>query len=128
MPRLLIADGDANLRDFLQEELTYAGFSVVTVCNGAEVIDAIAEPTFDVILLDLSLPGMDGIELIKTLKKTGPNIPILGLTGYVGRGYIAQALELGVSTLTKPVIISNLIEEINAAQTRCNKKSADDLH
>jgi CheY-like chemotaxis protein len=114
-PRLLIADDDADFRDFLNEELTNAGFSVTTVANGADAIVNVAEQTFDMILLDMMMPGMDGIQVIRVLKKIAPRLPVLGLSGYVGRGYMAQATDLNVLTLTKPVVISNLVEEINAA-------------
>ncbi len=114
MPRLLIADDDADLRDFLKDELTSAGFSVFTVGNGADAIVKVAEQPFDLILLDMLMPGLDGVQVIKVLRKISPDVPIIGLTGYVGRGYMAQALDLDVTTLTKPIVIDNLIEEINA--------------
>lgn len=114
MPKILIADDDADLRDFLKDELSNAGFSVQTVANGADAIVKVAEQSFDLILLDMLMPGLDGIQVIKVLKKIASNIPIIGLTGYVGRGYMAQAMDLDVTTLTKPIVISSLIEEINA--------------
>ncbi len=121
MPKLLIADDDADLRDFLKDELTNAGFSVVTVSNGADAIVCVAEEPFDMILLDMLMPGMDGIQVIRVLKKVAPQLPILGLTGYVGRGYMSQAVHLDVPTLTKPIVISNLIEEIHSALKMAQK-------
>ena len=113
-PRLLIADDDADFRDFLNEELTNAGFSVTAVANGADAIVYVTEQTFDMILIDMIMPGMDGIQVIRVLKKVAPHLPILGISGYVGRGYLAQAADFNVPTLTKPVVIANLVEEINA--------------
>jgi CheY-like chemotaxis protein len=114
VPKLLIADDDADLRDFLKEELTNVGFNVSTVGNGADAIVRAAEQSFDLILLDMLMPGLDGIQVIKVLRKIAPHVPIIGLTGYVGRGYMAQAMDLDVTTLTKPIVVTNLIEEINA--------------
>jgi len=113
MPKLLIADDDGDLRDFLKEEFTNAGFSVTAVGNGADAIVKAAEQSFDIILLDMLMPGLDGIQVIRVLRKITPNIPIVGLTGYVGRGYMAHAMDLDVTTLTKPIVVSELIKEIN---------------
>jgi len=123
MTKLLIADDDADLRDFLRIELTNIGYSLVTVGNGADAIIKVAEQSFDIILLDMLMPGLDGIQVIKVLQKIAPNIPIIGLTGYVGRGYMAQALDLNVITLTKPIIVSNLVEEIESIIKQNKKKT-----
>lgn len=114
MTKVLIADDDADLRDFLRDELIGVGYTVVTVANGADAIIKVAEQEFDVILLDMLMPGLDGIQVIKVLQKIAPQLPIIGLTGYVGRGYMAQAMDLNVITLTKPIIVSTLIEEIES--------------
>lgn len=113
MKKLLIVDDDNNLLGYLSEELTDAGFSVKTYDNGADAIVAAAEETFDLILLDMLMPGLDGIQVVRVLQKVAPKVPIIGLTGYVGRGYMSQAMGLGVSILTKPVEIPVLIKEIN---------------
>ena len=123
MTKLLIADDDADLRDFLRNELTNIGYSLVTVGNGADAIIKVAEQSFDIILLDMLMPGLDGIQVIKVLQKIAPQIPIIGLTGYVGRGYMAQALDLNVITLTKPIIVSNLVEEIESIIKQNKKKT-----
>jgi DNA-binding response OmpR family regulator len=113
MKKLLIVDDDNNLLNYLNEELTEAGFRVKTYDNGADAIVAAAEDTFDLILLDMLMPGLDGIQVVRVLQKVAPKVPIIGLTGYVGRGYMSQAMGLGVSILTKPVEIPALVKEIN---------------
>jgi DNA-binding response OmpR family regulator len=112
MAKILIIDDDTNLLKFLSEELTDAGFTVRTVDNGADAIIISAEQHFDMILLDMLMPGLDGIQVIRVLRKVTPGVPIIGLTGYVGRGYMSQALDLGVSILTKPIVFSELAKEI----------------
>ncbi|HPH97019.1 MAG TPA: response regulator [Anaerolineaceae bacterium] len=121
MTKLLVADDDVDVRDFLKEELSKAGFTVVVVGNGADAVVAVAEQAIDLIVLDMLMPGLDGIQVIRVLRKITPNIPIIGLTGYVGRGFMSQALELGVHILGKPVVIPELIKEIN--QALANKKN-----
>lgn len=115
MKRLLIVDDDVNLLSFFQEELQQAGFEVTVKDNGADAIISAAEEEFDLILLDMLMPGLDGIKVTRVLRKIIPNVPIIGLTGYVGRGYLSQAMGLGVPILTKPVVMSDLIHEINRA-------------
>lgn len=115
MPRILIAEDDPDVRSFLEDELTSAGFTVTAVDNGADAVVAAVEQPYDLYLLDMLMPGLDGIQTIRVLKKVTPDIPIIGLTGYVGLGYMAQAAAYGVICLAKPVVIADLIREINEA-------------
>lgn len=113
MQKILIVDDDTTLLDYLREELSELGFDVHTHDNGADAIVATAEQSYDIILLDMLMPGLDGIQVVRVLRKIAPKVPIIGLTGYVGRGYLSQALGLGVSIMTKPVEVSSLVKEIN---------------
>jgi len=115
MPRILIAEDDPDVRSFLEDELTNAGFTVTAVDNGADAVVAAVEQPYDLYLLDMLMPGLDGIQTIRVLKKVTPDVPIIGLTGYVGLGYMAQAAAYGVICLAKPVVIADLIREINEA-------------
>jgi CheY-like chemotaxis protein len=115
MPKILIAEDDADVRTFLQEELAEAGFTVTSVDNGADAVVAAVEEVYDLYLLDMLMPGLDGIQTIRVLKKVTPDVPIIGLTGYVGLGYMARASAYGVICLAKPVVLADLIREINEA-------------
>jgi CheY-like chemotaxis protein len=112
MTKVLIIDDDTNLLTFLSEELVDGGYAVKTIDNGADAIVMSAEQKFDVILLDMLMPGLDGIQVIRVLKKVTPGVPIIGMTGYVGRGYMSQAMDLGVTIMTKPIVFSELAKEI----------------
>ena len=120
MPKILIAEDDADVRLFLQEELTDAGFTVTGVGDGADAVVVAVEESFDLYLLDMLMPGLDGIQTIRVLKKVTPDVPIIGLTGYVGLGYMAQASAYGVICLPKPVVMADLIKEINEAIQSAN--------
>lgn len=115
MAKLLVVDDEADVRNFLKEELSREGFMVNTASNGADAIVAAAEQSYDLIVLDMLMPGLDGIQVIRVLRKVIPGTPIIGLTGYVGRGYMAQASAFGVVCLSKPVVITDLMKEISEA-------------
>lgn len=113
MCRILIAEDQSDLLEMLRDDLTDAGFRVKTVDNGADAVVIAAEERFDLILLDMYMPGLSGIQAIKVLRKLAPRTPIIGLTGYLGRGYMAEAAALGVTCLSKPVALGDLLQEIN---------------
>lgn len=116
MPKkLLIAEDDRELRNFLRDELIDAGFTVTAVKDGAEAVVHAADQSFDLFLLDMMMPGLDGIQTIRVLRKVAPGAPIVGLTGYVGQGFMSQAAAYGVTCLSKPVVMTDLIKEINDA-------------
>ena len=115
MIKILLAEDEADLRLFLQNELTDLGFKVTAVNNGVEAIVAAVEESFDLYLFDMMMPGLDGIHTIRVLRKVTPDVPIVGLTGYVGKGYMAQASSYGVICLSKPIQIEELVREINDA-------------
>ena len=115
MTRLLVVDDDTQLLAFLSEGLVDAGFEVKTLDNGADAIVAAVEEPVDLILMDMLMPGLDGMRVIRVLRKIIPGSPILGLTGYAGMDYTQEAARLGVRILSKPVVFSVLIHEVRQA-------------
>lgn len=115
MPRIMVVEDEKDVREFLHEELSDAGFRVMAVKDGVDAIVTAAEQSFDLVLLDMLMPGLDGIQTLKVLQKIAPTMPIIGLTGYVGRGYMAQASAYGVTCLSKPLNIDELLGEIQEA-------------
>ncbi len=113
--KLLVAEDERDLRNFLRDELTDAGFTVTAVKDGAEAVVHAVDQPFDLFLLDMMMPGMDGIQTIRVLRKIAPGAPIVGLTGYVGQGFMSQAATYGVTCLSKPVVMTDLIKELNDA-------------
>ena len=117
MKNLLIVDDDPDLSEFLKEELARIGYQVTAVRCGNDAVIATQQQHFDLLILDMLMSGMDGIQVIKSVRLLKPGLPILGLTGYLGRGYLTQAERLGVKCLAKPVIISDLVDEIQSLLT-----------
>ncbi len=122
MQKILLADDERDVRSLLQSELEQAGYKVTAVATGAEAVIAAADGGYDLYLLDMMMPGMNGVQTIQVLRKITPKVPILGLTGYTGQGYMAQASAYNVTCLAKPIDINDLLGEIklklaNAART-----------
>lgn len=113
MIKVLLAEDEQDVRQFLKDELSDNGFKVAAVANGGDAVVAAVEDTYDLYLLDMMMPGLNGIQAIQVLRKITPNVPIIGLTGYVGRGYMSQASAYGVTCLSKPIDIDQLLKEIN---------------
>ena len=105
MPRILVADDDAVIRRLLQVNFTLEGFQVETAGRGEEALQMVKETTFDLILLDVMMPGMDGWEVCQRLKEdeNTANIPIVFLSARPQEKDRARGLSLGVAAyVTKP--------------------------
>ena len=115
MLRILIADDHPVFRQGLRQILSDASDMVVTdeVSNGLEVLGRVRTGCCDVILLDISLPGRNGIDILKQLKKERPKLPVLMLTMHPEEQYAIRALKAGASGyLTKESTPDELITAI----------------
>ncbi|WP_457551742.1 response regulator [Desulfobacula sp.] len=114
--RLLFVDDEQTFLKYLAKRLVLDGFTVKTTFSGEEGVEAAAKEDFDVAVVDLQMPGIDGIEVQKRLKDLQPMLPCIVLTGH---GSVENALESGkynaFKFLSKPVDMDTLIETINAA-------------
>lgn len=80
--RILLADDDPLVRGVIAEEIEEAGHVVLSVKNGAEALDALQTPDFDIFLVDYAMPGMMGVEVAERAQAMVPGLPIAILTGY----------------------------------------------
>jgi CheY-like chemotaxis protein len=115
---LLVVDDDPDMRELLQTELESQGFAVITARHGAEAVASAKTMAPDVILMDLLMPVMDGIEAIKKLKENELTkaIPILVLTIVDNRENLIAGLEAGAQDyITKPFFLPELKARVNAA-------------
>lgn len=119
MSRILIADDEAELRGLLQRYLTEQGHSVRAVPDAATAAQLLARERFDVLVLDLMMPGEDGLSLCRRLRGQGETIPILMLTA---RGDLVDrvlGLEMGADDyLAKPFAPRELLARIQAMVRR----------
>jgi putative two-component system response regulator len=101
--KILIADDDAMVRSTVSKILEMFGYIVKTVSDGKGVIDVVND-SYDVIILDINMPGMDGFDTINALNEFDYKIPVLFLTGAGSMDYAVKAINLGAyDFLTKPI-------------------------
>ncbi len=114
--KLLFIDDEQTFLKYLAKRLMLDGFTVKTTFSGEEGVAAAAGEHFDVAVVDLQMPGIDGIEVQKRLKELHPTMPCIVLTGH---GSVENALESGkynaFKFLSKPVDMDTLIDTIKAA-------------
>lgn len=87
---VLVVDDEEMIRFVLTEKLSESGYSVTTAVNGQDAVELFRDTAFDAVLLDLKMPGMDGIETLKELRSQDPDIPVIMVTAF---GDIATAVE-----------------------------------
>jgi two-component system cell cycle response regulator DivK len=114
-PRVLVVDDYPDAREMYAEYLQFSGFDVIEAGNGVEALERAADSAPDVILMDLSLPVMDGWEATRRLKadKATADIPIVALTGHALAGILEGAMNAGCDAfVTKPCLPEDLVKEI----------------
>ncbi len=115
-PTILIVDDEASILQSLGGLLSDEGFEVLTASNGYEGLKRIAEESPDLVLLDIWMPGMDGIDTLKEIKKAAPFIPVIIITGHGNIETAVKATKLGAFNLIeKPLSIDRVIVDINNA-------------
>ena len=117
--RVLVVDDEEIVRDSCQRVLTEAGYTVRTAANGRDALRACRNERFDVMLTDLRMPDMDGIDVIRAVASEFPEVRVVVITGYPTPQSAEQARELGVSDyLEKPLSTNRLSEAAAAALAR----------
>jgi two-component system, cell cycle response regulator DivK len=114
-PRVLLVDDYPDAREMYTEYLEYTGFEVVQASNGMEALKQALDRTPDIILMDLSLPVMDGWEATRRLKadERTAHIPVVALTGHALAGISEGAKKAGCDAfVTKPCLPEDLVKEI----------------
>ena len=118
---ILIVDDEENLCALFSDSLTQ-GYRVITASNGQKALQLAREENPDLILLDIKMPGMDGIEVLKKIKKLREEIVVIMLTGYGTLETAREAMKLGAyDYVTKPVDLFLLRSLVNEALGRLNK-------
>jgi len=119
MAHILLAEDDEQLRSFLTRGLKRAGHSVDAVPDGATALAQSRKVNYDLLLADIVMPGLDGIELARQVSEEQPGIRIMFITGFAGVAMQDNGLGLNPpKVLAKPFHLRHLIDEIEHLMTQ----------
>lgn len=111
---ILIVDDQPGIRLLLEELFRKENYATKLASNGVEALHTVQQGEPDCILLDMKMPGMEGIEVLKQLRKKWPEIPVIMMTAYDELRLTEQALEMGaVKYFTKPFDIFEVRDAVN---------------
>ncbi len=100
---VLVVDDEGAIRYSVSKTLQRIGYNVSEAANGEEALEMIQDEPYDVVLTDIKMPGLDGVELLKRIKETAPDAIVILMTGYASLGTAVEALRLGAHDyLIKP--------------------------
>jgi DNA-binding response OmpR family regulator len=118
---ILVAEDQADIRDLIVLNLQHAGYAVAAVADGPAALASQGERVSDLLILDLMMPGLDGLEVCKALRARGRATPILMLTAKSTELDRVLGLELGADDyLTKPVSMAELLARVKALLRRAD--------
>ena len=124
--RVLVVDDDRAVRDSLRRSLEFNDFEVVTAADGAEALAVIGNVEPDVVVMDVMMPRLDGLETTKALRAAGNNIPILVLTARDAVADRVDGLDAGGDDyLTKPFALEELLARLRALLRRVAPEVGD---
>jgi len=118
-PRVLVVDDDRAVRDSLRRSLEFNGYDVALAGDGAEGLVAVGAQHPDVVVIDVMMPRLDGIETTRALRAAGNDVPILVLTARDAVGDRVEGLDAGADDyLTKPFALEELLARLRALLRR----------
>ena len=113
---VLLVDDEEQFLEVLSQRLETRGLKVKAVTSGEDAIKQVEDRNFDAIVIDLAMPGIDGIETLKRIKEKRPDLEIIMLTGHATVKSGIEAMKLGADDfLEKPVDLNVLLEKIGEA-------------
>jgi DNA-binding response OmpR family regulator len=113
--RVLVVEDEARIAAFLVKGLTARGYKVESVATGAEGLARALEPDFDVVILDLGLPDIDGMEVLSQLRQEERWVSVLVMSARTGADDVARALRVGADEyLKKPFAFDELLARVRA--------------
>ena len=116
MKTILIVDDQSGIRILLNEVFQREGFKTILAANGLEALKLFSEQQVDGVILDMKIPGMNGLEILQHIKEKKSDIPVMMMTAYGEQDLINTAMSIGaVGYFTKPFNIFWLVEEVKKA-------------
>ena len=119
MSRILVIDDEKSIRNTLKEILTYEGFEVVEAQDGMEGLKFVEKEKFDIILSDIKMPKMDGIEVLEKLQELSPETPVVMISGHGNIDTAVEAIRKGAfDYISKPLDLNRMLVTIRNAMDR----------
>ena len=126
MKTILIVDDERDFCTLLSDSLSMEGYRLFTAHNGRKALERVAKKTPDLVLLDIKMPGMNGIEVLKRIKKVKEETPVIILTAFGTLETARRAMKLGAyDYVTKPVdhsLLKSLVKEALAKEDNPERK------
>lgn len=117
--KVLLVDDEVDFVEVLAERLSGRGLAVHKAYSGPEALETAQKMAFDAVVLDMAMPGMDGLETLEGLLKIHPEVQVILLTGRATLEQAAAAIRIGaLDLLEKPADIDTLVSKIELAATR----------
>jgi excisionase family DNA binding protein len=108
--RVLVVDDEASIRDLLSKTLALAEYEVDTAADASAALDRVRGVEYDLLIADLKMPGMDGLTLIRQVKRIRSELPVIIITGFSTESSAIEAVNLGVAGyLTKPFRVPQVL-------------------
>jgi len=119
MQTILVVDDELSMRQFLKILLEKEGYRIVTAANGAEAIDIAATDTIDLVVSDIRMPGINGLELLAILKAKTPALPVIMITAFASPDDAVEAMKNGAfDYITKPFNVDEIKDVIRSATSQ----------
>jgi len=126
---IMIVEDDPTIGRFVELELMHAGYSVVRCIDGESALDALGVAAADLVILDIMLPGADGIEIAGIIRERGMNMPILMLTARAETQDVVRGFDAGADDyLRKPFEIPELLSRVRALLKRSEAERPSDTY
>src|SRR6185369_134398 len=128
MPRILIVDDEPGIRQSLKGVFEDEGFSTDTVSSGEDCLKKIEHDAYDVVLLDIWLPGIDGLETLRKLREKSPNTHVIMISGHATIATAVSSTKLGAyDFIEKPLSLEHTLLTVRNALSHRRLEQANDL-
>ena len=127
--RLLLVDDEVRFVETLSKRLTARGYYVEGAFSGQEALDLLARRPFDVVLLDVMMPGMDGLDTLRAVRKVQPLLKVILLSGHASINAAVEGMRLGAyDYLLKPTDLEDILAKVESAfeKKRLEEEQQDD--
>jgi two-component system response regulator PilR (NtrC family) len=127
MRRILVVDDERSMRDFLKILLVKEGYDVITARDGDEALEMLTGKEYDVVISDIRMPGLSGLELLGEIKEQDPDLPVIMITAFASPNDAVEAMKLGAyDYISKPFNVDEIKSVIYSATNRVDSTLKED--